>query len=74
MVLPDGHSFLVKYERVSQKNLPSNVATRRNRTIGPRRQQKRKTQRRSGLSENSFILGKNILTSGALMKALSMGS
>ena len=41
--LPDGHSFLAKYERVSRKNLPSNVTIRRNRAIGPRKQRNRKT-------------------------------
>ena len=36
VTLPYGRSFLARYERVSRKNLPSNVTMRRNRTIGPR--------------------------------------
>ena len=34
--LPNGTWFLVRYETVSRKNLPSNVTIRRTRTIGPR--------------------------------------
>ena len=40
--LPNGTSFLPRYERVSRKNLPSNVTIRRTRTIGPRSRQIRK--------------------------------
>ena len=36
VTLPNGRSFIARYERVSRKNLPSNVTIRRNRTIGPR--------------------------------------
>ena len=71
--LPDGRSFLEKYERVSRKNLPSNVTIRRNRAIGPRQQRNRKTQQGAGLLGSVFNLGKNLLSSGALAKGLSMG-
>ena len=40
--LPNGTLFLARYERVSRKNLPSNVTIRRARTIGPRSRQIRK--------------------------------
>ena len=40
--LPNGTLFLARYERVSRKNLPSNVTIRRTRTIGPRNRQIRK--------------------------------
>ena len=40
--LPNGILFLARYERVSRKNLPSNVTIRRTRTIGPRNRQIRK--------------------------------
>ena len=36
VTLPNGRSFIARYERVSRKNLPSNVTIRRNRTTGPR--------------------------------------
>ena len=29
VILPNGQSFLVRYERVSRKNLPSNVTIKR---------------------------------------------
>ena len=59
VTLPDGRSFLARYERVSQKNLLSNVTIRKNRTIGLRRQRKRK---------------KILKSLGALAKGLNIGS
>ena len=32
VTLPNGRSFLARYERVSRKNLPSNVTIRRSQT------------------------------------------
>ena len=58
---------------MSYINLLTNVTIRRNQTIGPRRQQKHKTQTGSGLFGNVFSLGKNLLTSGALTEGLSIG-
>ena len=72
--LPDGQSFLARYERLSWRNLPSNVRIRRNPTIGPRQQRKRKTQQGAGLLGIVFNPGKNLLTSGTLVKGLDMGS
>ena len=37
--LPDGTSFVSRYERISRKNLPKNSVPR-TRTIGPRNKQK----------------------------------
>ena len=34
--LPNGRSFLARYERVSRRNLPQNVTIKRTRQIGPR--------------------------------------
>ena len=59
VTLPDGRSFLARYERVSQKNLLSNATIRKNRTIGLRRQRKHK---------------KILKSSGALAKGLNIGS
>ena len=74
VILPNGRPFVARYKRVSQKNLLWNVTIRRNRTIGPRRQRKRKTQKGAGLLGNVLSLGKNLLTSGALTKDLNNGS
>ena len=68
VTLPDGRSFLARNERVSRKNLPSNVTIRRNRTIGPRRQIKRKTQQGAGLLGSAFSLGKNLISSSKRFK------
>ena len=74
VTLPNGRSFVARCERVSRKNLPSNVTIRRNRTIGLRRQRKHKTQKGAGLLGNVLSLGKNLLKSGVLTKGLNIGS
>lgn len=66
--LPSGSSFVARYKGVSRKSLPENVTIKRNQTIGLR--QKRKVKR-SGLLGTTP--GKNLLTSGALTKGISMG-
>ena len=35
--LPDGRSFTSKWERISRKQLPINIRVKKQRTIGPRR-------------------------------------
>ena len=35
--LPNGRSFVSKWERISRKQLPMNINVTRNRKIGPRR-------------------------------------
>ena len=35
--LPNGRSFVSKWERISRKQLPLNIKVTRNRAIGPRR-------------------------------------
>ena len=74
VTLPDEQSFLARYESVSLKNLPSNVTIRRNQTIGARRQSKRKTQPGAGLLGSVLSLGKNLIPSDALAKALNICS
>ena len=73
-VLRNGGYFLANYETVSRRNLPSNVTIRRNRTIRPRGQRKRKTQQGARLLGSVFNLGKNLLTSETLEKGLDVGS
>ena len=72
--LTDWWSFLVRYERVSRKNLLSNVAIRTNQTIGPRRQRKCKTRQGTGLLGSVFSLGNNLISSGALAKGSNIAS
>ena len=39
--LPNDRSFTSKWERISRKQLPINIKVSRNRTIGPRRNNRR---------------------------------
>ena len=39
--LPNGRSFTSKWERISRKQLPINIKVTKNRTIGPRRNNRR---------------------------------
>ena len=69
VTLPNGQSFVARYERVSRKNLPRNVTIKRARHIGPKRQRKHKTQK-----GNIVNLGTKALTStGLLKKGLDIG-
>ena len=48
--LPNGTSFVARYERISRKNLPWNISVSRQRTIGPRNIQKWKKKVRFALA------------------------
>ena len=48
--LPNGTSFVARYERISRKNLPWNIRVSRQRTIGPRNTQKWKKKVRFALA------------------------
>ena len=75
VTLPNGQSFVAKYEMVSRKNLPRNVIIKRAQEIGPRRQRKRKTLKGSSLLGNIVNLGAKVLTSTVLLKkSLDIGS
>ena len=39
--LPNGRSFISRWERISRKQLPINIKVSKNRTIGPKRATKR---------------------------------
>ena len=43
--LPNGQSFLARYERISRQNLPRNVTIKWTRRIGPRNRFTRKAQK-----------------------------
>ena len=58
-------SFLARYERVSRRNLPSNVRIRRTRTIGPkyrRTKKKRATFADTATEKTARRITKNIET------------
>ena len=44
--LPDGTSFVARYERVSSKNLPGNIRVTKTRTIGLRNKRKTRTKKK----------------------------
>ena len=72
--LPDGRSFVARYERVTRKNLPRNITINKTRTTGQRQQRKRKMQQEVRVLVNVFNLGKNLLTSGTLKNGFDFGS
>ena len=42
VMLPNGTSFMAKYERMGRKNLPGIIKVRRTKTIGPRKRRVKK--------------------------------
>ena len=64
VTLPNRHSFVARYERLSRKSLPANVTIKRNRTIEPRQKRKRKTEKGRELLGKGLRLGKNLLIFG----------
>ena len=44
--LPDGTSFVARYERMSRKSLPGNIRVTRTRTVGPRNRQAPRTKKK----------------------------
>ena len=48
--LPNGTSFVSRYERISRKQLPGNIHVSRTRTVGPRNKRKTKKKVRFGLA------------------------
>ena len=55
LTLPNGQSFLCRYEVVSRKILPRNVTITRTQKVGPRRQRKRKTHQGGSLLGNRHL-------------------
>ena len=44
--LPDGTSFVARYERISWKSLPGNIGITKTRTIGPRNRRRARTKKK----------------------------
>ena len=72
--LPDGQKFCERYEQVSRKNLPANVAIKKARTIGLRRRRTRKQQQGSGLLGTVFDVGKKLFKPSSKTKAFDIFS
>ena len=68
VTLPNGQSFLARYEKVSRKNLSGNVTITKARQIRLRQQRKRKTHKVGTILGNIVNLGVRALTSTALLK------
>ena len=58
--LPNGTSFLARYERLSRKNLPSNLTIRPTRTIGPRNRRIRKKKVRFAPSATQRVAKRTV--------------
>ena len=57
ITLPNGTSFVARYERIGRKNLPGNIGVTRTRTIGPRKRCTRKKKVTFGLHWQTHQLG-----------------
>ena len=60
--LPNGQSFVARYERVSRKNLRRNITAKKVQKIGPRLW--RRTQKGGSIIGNIVKLGAKLRTSG----------
>ena len=58
--LPNGQSFLERYERVSRQNLPRNVNIKQTRRIGPRNRHIKRAQRGGIMLRQLAKLGVNL--------------
>ena len=72
--LPNGQSFLVRYERVSRQNLPWNITIKRIRRIGPRNRRKRKARKRGSLLRELAKWGAKLGAKTVFKKGVSAGS
>ena len=66
--LPNGQSFLARYEGVSRRNILRNMAVTRTRQIGPRNQRKRMSQWSGSLFGTIVKLGTKALTPTGILK------
>ena len=72
--LPNGQSFLARYERVSGRNIPCNVTVKRTRQTGLRTKRRHKTQKGRNLLGTLAKLGTKALNStGLIKKELGVG-
>ena len=85
--LPNGRSFISRWERINWKQLPINIKISKNRTIGPRRATKRQIARQEKnrittvnqlypdyLDHIGSGLGENLLKAGINLGSKAIGS
>ena len=84
--LPDGRSFISRWERINRKQLPINIKVSRNRTIGPRRNVRRKKKQEQNrvarvnqlypdmLPQIGSGIGQNLLKAGINLGSKAIGS
>ena len=84
--LPNGRSFISRWERINRKQLPINIKVSRNRTIGPRRNvRKKKKQEQNRVARVNQLypdmlpqigsgIGQNLLKAGINLGSKAIGS
>ena len=88
--LPNGRSFTSKWERISQKQLPVNIRVKRQRTIGPRKNNRmiylnlaapafrkikaRRKQEKKAAAQLGKGLGSNLIKAGFDLGSKALGS
>ena len=84
--LPNGRSFISRWERINRKQLPTNIKVSRNRTIGPRRNVRRKKKQEQNrvarvnqlypdmLPQIGSGIGQNLLKAGINLGSKAIGS
>ena len=84
--LPNGRSFISRWERINRKQLPINIKVSRNRTIGPRRNVRRKKRQEQNrvarvnqlypdmLPQIGSGIGQNLLKAGINLGSKAIGS
>ena len=84
--LPNGRSFISRWERINRKQLPINIKVSRNRTIDPRRNVRRKKKQEQNrvarvnqlypdmLPQIGSGIGQNLLKAGINLGSKAIGS
>ena len=72
--LPNGQSFLARYDRVSRRNLPRNVTIKRTRWIGPRSRCTKKAQQGGSILRELAKWGVKLGVKTLFKKGVSTGS
>ena len=72
--LPNGQSLLARCERVSRRNLPRNVTTKRTRRIGPRNRRTRKAQKGGSMLRELAKWGAKLGAKTLFKTGISAGS
>ena len=74
ILLPNGQSFLARYERVSRRNLPHNVTIKRTRQIGRKNRRTRKARKGGSVLGELAKWGAKLGAKSLFKKGVSAGS